>query len=137
MYRRVRTNADLCAGISVFCSHISILVTSDDVPRPNYSIIKSVHSFIQWIYGPLLDPGHFVTFVIIVTLTAALLGRMTNQSQGRYLHMGQYKQRINTQTNIRALSRIRTHDRAREDSSCFRLRSHCDRPLSQNRQIFQ
>jgi hypothetical protein len=49
--------------------------------------------------------------------SVGLLGRRISPSQGRYL----YKHRINT--NIRALSGIRTHDpsvRAGEDSSCLR-----------------
>jgi hypothetical protein len=51
-------------------------------------------------------------------------------SQGRYLHSGQHKYRINAHTNIHALSGIRTHDpsvRANEDSSRLRPRGHRDR----------
>jgi hypothetical protein len=51
-------------------------------------------------------------------------------SQGRYLHAGQHKHRINVHTDIHALSGIRNHDpgvRASEDSSCLRPRGHCDR----------
>jgi hypothetical protein len=51
--------------------------------------------------------------------------------QFRYLHTGQHKHRINSHTGIRALSEIRTYDPsvwASEDSSCFRPRSHRDRP---------
>jgi hypothetical protein len=50
-------------------------------------------------------------------------------SQGRYLYKGQHKHRINTYTNIHALSGIRIHDpsvRAGEDGSCLTPRSHCD-----------
>jgi hypothetical protein len=46
-------------------------------------------------------------------------------SQGRYLH-----RTTQTQTNIHALSGIRTHGagvRASEASSCLRPRGHCDR----------
>jgi hypothetical protein len=53
-------------------------------------------------------------------------------SQGRYLHTGQHKHRINTHnTDIHALSGIRTHDpnlQASEDGSCLQQRGHCDRP---------
>jgi hypothetical protein len=44
-----------------------------------------------------------------------LLGRGISQSQGRYLHRGQHKHRINVHTDIHALSEIR----AFEDSSCL------------------
>jgi hypothetical protein len=53
-----------------------------------------------------------------------LLGRGISPSQGRYLH----KHRINT--DIHALSGIRTHHpsfRAGEDISCLRPRGHCGR----------
>jgi hypothetical protein len=48
-----------------------------------------------------------------------LIGRVISPSQGRYLHAGQHKLRINVHTDIHALSVIRTHDpsfRASEDS---------------------
>jgi hypothetical protein len=57
-------------------------------------------------------------------------------SQGRYLHTGQHKRRINAQTDIHALSGIRTHDpsvRANEDSSCLRPRGPCDRQAYSHR----
>jgi hypothetical protein len=49
--------------------------------------------------------------------------------QGRYLHTGQQKPRINAHTDIHTLNRIRTHDpcaRASEDSSCLTPRGHRD-----------
>jgi hypothetical protein len=67
-------------------------------------------------------------FVWLQFLNAKTIGRNPwtgiSQSQGHYL----YKHRINT--NIHALSGIRTHDpsvRASEDSSCLRPHGHCDR----------
>jgi hypothetical protein len=54
-------------------------------------------------------------------------------TQGRYLHTGQHKHRINAHTNIHALSGIETHSprvRASEDCSCLRPRGHCDRPIT-------
>jgi hypothetical protein len=59
-----------------------------------------------------------------------LLGRVISPSQGRYLHAGQHKHRINTYTDIHTLSRIRTQApsiRGREDISCLRPLGHCDR----------
>jgi hypothetical protein len=61
--------------------------------------------------------------------TAGLLGRGTRPSQGRYLHTGQNKLRINAHTDIHALIGIRTHDfsvRASEENSCLKPRGHCD-----------
>jgi hypothetical protein len=91
-------------------------------------------SFIhQWLYSPLLGPGIFFSFLIFFTHTVGLLGRGISPSKGRYLHTGQHKHTINAHTDIHALSGIRTHDsrvRESDDSSCFRLRGHCDRQLS-------
>jgi hypothetical protein len=60
-----------------------------------------------------------------------LLWRGISPSQGRYLRREQHKHRINAHnTDIHALSRIRTHDpsvRASESSSCLRQHGHCDR----------
>jgi hypothetical protein len=52
-------------------------------------------SFIhQWFYSPLLRPGLFLSFVIY-TQSVRLLSRVISPSQGRYLHTGQHKHRIN------------------------------------------
>jgi hypothetical protein len=78
---------------------------------------------------PLLGPGLFFNFVIFYTV-GRLLGRVISKSQGRYLHKGQLKHRINAHTDIHDLNGIRTHNRnvgASEDSSCLRPRGHCDR----------
>jgi hypothetical protein len=59
---------------------------------------------------------------VIFSQTVGLLGRVINPSQGRYLHTGQHKHRINAHTNIHALSGIRTHDpsvQTSEGSSCL------------------
>jgi hypothetical protein len=89
------------------------------------------HSFIhQWLYNStLLGPGLFFSFVnFFFTQTLKLLGRVISPSQGRYLHTGQHKHRINAYTDIRALSGIRTDDpsvRASEDT-CLRPSGHSD-----------
>jgi hypothetical protein len=88
------------------------------------------HSFIhQWLYSPLLGRGLFFSFVLFFTQSVGFLGRVISSSQGRYLHTGHHKHRINAYTDIHALSGIRAHDpsvRASEDSSCLRSRGHCD-----------
>jgi hypothetical protein len=95
--------------------------------------VNNIHSFIRlWLYSPLLVPGLFFSFVIILTQTVGLLELVTSPSQGRYLHTGQHKHRTNAHTNIYALSGTRTHDpsaRASEDSPWLRLHGHCDRPI--------
>jgi hypothetical protein len=61
--------------------------------------------------------GRFFNFLILYTF-------VRTPWQGRYLHTGQQKQRINARNpDIHVLSGIRTHDpsvRASEDSSCLR-----------------
>jgi hypothetical protein len=47
------------------------------------------------LYGPLLGPGLFFSFVICFTESVGLLGRVISPSQGRYLHTGQHKHRTN------------------------------------------
>jgi hypothetical protein len=79
---------------------------------------------------PFVALWSFIQFVILFTQTVELLGRVISPSQGRYLHTGQHKHRINAHTDIRAFSGIRTHDpsiRVSKDSSCLRPRGHCDR----------
>jgi hypothetical protein len=43
---------------------------------------------LQWVYSPLLRPGHFFRVVIFFKQTIGLLGRVISPSQGRYLHTG-------------------------------------------------
>jgi hypothetical protein len=81
----------------------------------------SVHSYMyKWLYKLSLGPGLFFSFVIFFTQTVGLHGWVISPSQGSYLHTGQHKHRLNADTDIHALSAIRTHDpsvRASEDSS--------------------
>jgi hypothetical protein len=110
----------------------------------NITYTSRIHSFIhffihQWLYSPLLGPDLFFNFVNFCTQTVELLGRGISPSQGRYLHTGQHKHRINahTRTNIHALSEIQTHYpsvRASEDSSRLRQRAHCDRHFTHPQQ---
>jgi hypothetical protein len=87
-----------------------------------YILISFIH---QWLYNSLLGPGLFFSSVIISTQTVGLRGRGICPSQGRYLHIEQHKHRINSHTDIDALSAIRTHYpsvQASEDNSCLRPR---------------
>jgi hypothetical protein len=65
--------------------------------------LPSIDSYFihQWLYSPLLGPGLF-SFVIFFTQTVGLLGRVISPSQGRYLHTGQHKHRVNAHTDIHA-----------------------------------
>jgi hypothetical protein len=81
-----------------------------------------------WLYGPLLGLGRFFSFLILYT--AGRTPWMGDQPVARPLPTYRKKYRINAHnTNIHALSGIRTHDRsvrANEDSSSLRPRGHCD-----------
>jgi hypothetical protein len=94
------------------------LLSSDSVTgigiRPIYlSIYLSIY---LWLYNPLLDLGRFLSFLILYTV-----GRtpwMGDQAVARPLPAHRTTQ-IQNNTDIRALSGIRTHDpsvRASEDS---------------------
>jgi hypothetical protein len=75
--------------------------------QPDLFIYSFIH---QFLYSPLLGPGLFFSSVIFFIQSVGLLGRVISLSQGRYLHKGQHKQRINAHTDIYALSGIQTHD---------------------------
>jgi hypothetical protein len=84
---------------------------------------------------PLLEFRNF----LFLSQMVGLFRRGIRPSQGRYLHTGQHKHRMNAHTDILALNGIWTHDpsvRACEDSSCLRQRSHCDRLPPYYVQIF-
>jgi hypothetical protein len=86
--------------------------TTDGWRQRHGVVVRNVaHSFThQWLYSPLLGPGPFFSFVISLTQTVGPLGRVISPSQGRYLHTGQHKHRINAHRDIHASSGIRTHD---------------------------
>jgi hypothetical protein len=60
------------------------------------------------------------------TQSGEFLERRISPSQGRYLHIGQHKQRINAHRDIHASSGIRTHDTSVWAGG---PRDHCDRQL--------
>jgi hypothetical protein len=62
-----------------------------------------------------------------VRQSVGLLARRISPSHGPCLHTGQHKHRINAHGHS-ASNGSRTHDPG-EDSSCLRLRGHCDRAL--------
>jgi hypothetical protein len=71
-----------------------------------------------------LGPGLLFGFVIFLTQPVELLGGVVRHSQGRCLHTGQHKHRINAHRHP-CFQWIRTHDPrvwASEDSWCLRLR---------------
>jgi hypothetical protein len=59
---------------------------------------------------PFVGPWVIFQFLGLFTQTVGLLGRGISPSQGRYLHTGQQKHRINGHTYIHASNGIRTHD---------------------------
>jgi hypothetical protein len=63
-----------------------------------------------------MGPGLFFSLVTFFTETVGLIGRVIGPSQGRYLYTGQHEHRINTHAGIHALSGIRAHTPAFEES---------------------
>jgi hypothetical protein len=59
---------------------------------------------------PFVGPWPLLQFRNHFAQTVGLLGQVISPSQGLYLHTGQHKHRINTHTDMHALSGIRTHD---------------------------
>jgi hypothetical protein len=127
-----QTSTEYIQLISVYCMHwntefclktIMFQYLKCNTGNDSFQTI-CVDSFIhQWLYKPLLGPGLFLSFINFFVQSVGPLGRAISPSQGRYLYAEQHKHRINTYTDIHALSGIRTHDssiRAREDSSCLR-----------------
>jgi hypothetical protein len=75
---------------------------------------------------PLLGSGLFFRFVIFSKQTVGLLRRVISLLQGRYLHTGEHKHKINAHADIHTISGIRTNDpsfRAKEGSIYSTLRS--------------
>jgi hypothetical protein len=89
---------------------------------------NDIHSFIhQCLYSPLFGPGLFFSVVILFAHT---VGLCLDEWSGHRKAATYTQDNINT--DIHALSGIRTHDpsvQAREDSLCIRPHGHCDRPF--------
>jgi hypothetical protein len=102
---------------------------SSSVLDQGSGIMKILHFHSSTALQPFVWPWPILLFRIFFAQLVGLLGRMVSPSQGRNLPVGQHKHRINTHTNIHALSGIRNHDpsvRSGEDNSCLKP-SHCDR----------
>jgi hypothetical protein len=84
-----------------------------------------------WFYSPLLGFDLFFQFLDLSYTVSRILGRGISLSQGRYLHTGQSKHRINAHRYpcLKLDWNPRSHVRASKDSSCLRPRGHGDRPL--------
>jgi hypothetical protein len=89
------------------------------------------------LYSPLLGLGRFFSFLIF-TQSVGLLGRGISPSQGRYLHTGQHEYRINAHKHPclkwDSNPRAQCLNGRKKNSSCLRLRGHCDRLLFQDGQ---
>jgi hypothetical protein len=104
--------------------HVTVIIINRVRKEENFDLTS-----LELIYGStaLVDLGRFVSF-LIHTQSVGLLGWGISPSQGRYLHTGRHKHRINAH-RLHASSGIRTNDpsvRAGEDGSCLRPRGHCD-----------
>jgi hypothetical protein len=89
-----------CSVNLILCFRVIALTIFDKECKLWSSFIYSLID--QWLYSPLLGPGLFFSFVIFFKQTVGLLGRVISTSQGRYLHIGQHKHRINAHTDIHA-----------------------------------
>jgi hypothetical protein len=123
-----------------FICFVNVIIVPSDIPAPSsFASRRTVLWLILCmllrlsVYGSTALFWYVATFLVSWSFTQSvgLLGRGIGQSQGRYLHTGQHKHRINAHnTDIHALSGIRNHDssvRADEDSSCVRPHGNCDR----------
>jgi hypothetical protein len=94
------TAAPMCARGPGPC-HPSLFYQPSDIHGEELKLLSSpfIH---QRLYSPLLGPGLSLSlsfsFVIFFTQKVGLLGRVISPSQGRYLHTGQHKRRINAHT---------------------------------------
>jgi hypothetical protein len=91
-----------------------------------------IHSFIHpsIVLQPFVGPWPFRRFPNLFNTVGRTPWWVISPSQGRYLHTGQHKYKINAHTNIHASSGFRIHNpsiRVGEGSSCLRPRGHCDR----------
>jgi hypothetical protein len=134
---KIQRKCSYCRSVSFDLRHSAVFYSSQCSQWLfHFSHVLRNNSFThQWLYSPLLGPSMFLNFVICCTQLIGLLGQVISPSQGRYLHTGQYKHRINAHINIHVLSTIRTQDssvQASEDSSCLTPRGHCDRPPKNN-----
>jgi hypothetical protein len=59
---------------------------------------------------PFAGPWPLFKFLNPYKQSVGLVGRGMSASQGRYLHTGQYKHKMNSYTDIYASSGIRNHD---------------------------
>jgi hypothetical protein len=71
-----------------------------------YHMVPDPFIHLSMALNPLLGPGLLFGFVLFFTQTEGFLGGVNNPSQGRYLHAGQYKHRINAHTDIHAFEWI-------------------------------
>jgi hypothetical protein len=87
----------------MFCL-LSLVVFLHLAPRADSrGLYYVIHPFIhRWLYNPMLGHGLFFNFIIFLTQTFGLLGRVISPSQGRYLHTEQHDHRINAHTDIHA-----------------------------------
>jgi PDZ domain-containing secreted protein len=92
-------------------------------------VLQAEHCTIYlWLYSPLLDLGHFFSFLIYTVCSTSWNG---DQPVARPLATQRTTQTQNKRTQIHALSGTRTHDpivQAGEENSCLRPLGRCDRP---------
>jgi hypothetical protein len=70
---------------------------------------------------PFVGTWPLLQFRNLIYIDGGLLGRVMSPSQGRYLHTGQDKHRINAHTDTHALSGILSHDPSVRASAVYAL----------------
>jgi hypothetical protein len=98
-----------------------------------YGWVNVFCSLLLSLYSSLLGLGRVFSSVIFFTQSVGLLSRVISPSQGRYLHTGQHKYRINAHTDIMPWVGFETtipeFERAKTVHVLdhLRPRGHCDR----------
>jgi hypothetical protein len=101
------------------------------------SVLSSTHPYahpstcLPVILQRFVGPWLLFQFLDLFTQSVWLLGREMSPSQGRYLHTGQHRHRVNAYRHPCLKWDLNRHPSflPGEDSSCLRPREHCDRPV--------
>jgi hypothetical protein len=127
-----------CVSVYICSVSLFLLVIKLKFALSLLQIRQHTHIYIyntyyyQWLYIPLLGLGRSLSFFILYRV-GGLLGRGISPAQGRYLHTGQHKCRINahkhpyfewdSNTQSRYLSARRAY------ASCLTPLGQCDRNI--------
>jgi hypothetical protein len=109
------------------CETIGTAATPGLLCQPRVIVKMIVESRWNVDWQGLYNPNLFFSFVIFFTRTVGILGRVISQSQGRYLHIGQHKHRINAYTLQTSMSWMEVEPTIRTFERAKTVRGHYDR----------